>query len=82
MRIARGADGPALDLDARMPGRGAWIHPDEACLSQALGRGRVAKALRARITTEGAGRLERTFSEGIAHREPSDLSIDGKDEVR
>lgn len=35
IRIVRSPEGRALlDLDARLPGRGAWVCPDEACLKR------------------------------------------------
>ncbi|MDO4791292.1 MAG: YlxR family protein [Buchananella hordeovulneris] len=40
-------DGALLpDKDARMPGRGAWIHPEPSCLEKALTRRAFARALR------------------------------------
>ncbi|WP_042215443.1 YlxR family protein [Demequina mangrovi] len=40
-------DGRAVvDEHRRMPGRGAWLHPDPACLAQALKRRALPRALR------------------------------------
>ncbi len=43
------ADGSAVvvpDAAARMPGRGAWVHRDSACLDLALRRQALTRALR------------------------------------
>jgi hypothetical protein len=34
------------DLRARLAGRGAWVHPDPACLDLAVRRRALARALR------------------------------------
>ncbi|MDQ2710390.1 MAG: YlxR family protein [Actinomycetota bacterium] len=34
------------DPGRRLPGRGAWLHPDPECLSRALRRGAFPRALR------------------------------------
>jgi predicted RNA-binding protein YlxR (DUF448 family) len=46
--LDRAAGAPALAADpaARMPGRGAWLHPEPRCLDIALRRGAFARALR------------------------------------
>jgi len=41
-------DGRAtVDDTASLPGRGAWLHPDGHCLSQAMKRRAIGRALRA-----------------------------------
>jgi len=41
------ADGAVVaDPDARLPGRGAWLHDAEACRGLAERRGALARALR------------------------------------
>lgn len=35
------------DAAVRMPGRGAWVHPTEACIAAALTRKAFGRALRA-----------------------------------
>jgi uncharacterized protein len=37
------------DAQRRLPGRGAWLHPDEACWKLATERRAFARALRTRI---------------------------------
>ena len=47
LRLARGADGQLMvDVRAVMPGRGAWIHPDSACLALAERKRAFGRALR------------------------------------
>jgi predicted RNA-binding protein YlxR (DUF448 family) len=35
-----------VDTRARLAGRGAWLHRDERCVSQAIRRGNLARAFR------------------------------------
>ena len=46
--VGAGAGAPALAVDAarRMPGRGAWLHPDPRCLELAVRRRAFGRALR------------------------------------
>src|SRR5947209_4438691 len=51
LRVVVGTDdagAPALvvDADRRMPGRGAWLHPDPGCLETAERRRALGRALR------------------------------------
>lgn len=48
------SDSRLLVLDERrvLPGRGAWLHNDLECLSQALRRRAFARAFRKRVDTE------------------------------
>ncbi|WP_309710535.1 YlxR family protein [Pseudolysinimonas sp.] len=46
-------DGRAtVDAAARLPGRGAWVHPDPGCIDAAVKRKAFGRALRTAITTE------------------------------
>ncbi|MCL2782603.1 MAG: YlxR family protein [Propionibacteriaceae bacterium] len=38
------------DKHARLPGRGAWLHDDEACRQAAAKRGGFARSFRQRVT--------------------------------
>jgi predicted RNA-binding protein YlxR (DUF448 family) len=40
-----------LDREARLPGRGAWIHPREDCAAEARKRDAFARAFRRSVTT-------------------------------
>ncbi|WP_276779197.1 YlxR family protein [Actinomyces gerencseriae] len=47
LRLVTSADGELMvDVRATMPGRGAWIHPDSACLALAERRRAFGRALR------------------------------------
>jgi uncharacterized protein len=35
-----------VDVRRRLPGRGAWVHPQEQCVAQAVRRHAFARALR------------------------------------
>ena len=48
MRVTRTADG-GLAVGRSLPGRGAWLHPDAACLDAAVKRHAFARALRGRV---------------------------------
>jgi len=63
VRVVRRPSG-AIEVDptGRASGRGAYVHRSPACIETALGRGRLAKVLRASVGTDTAGRLRR-FSE-------------------
>ncbi|WP_277212741.1 YlxR family protein [Isoptericola croceus] len=43
----RGGSRVVVDVRGSLPGRGAWIHPDLACLDHAVRRRAVPRALRA-----------------------------------
>ncbi|HXG14864.1 MAG TPA: YlxR family protein [Calidithermus sp.] len=45
VRLVRRPDG-TVRVDPRGPGRGAYVCPEEACIRQALKRGRLAQAFR------------------------------------
>ncbi|WP_309136029.1 YlxR family protein [Brevibacterium oceani] len=38
------------DVSATLPGRGAWVHPDEKCLTKARTTAAFARAFRTKIT--------------------------------
>ncbi|GHF07639.1 YlxR family protein [Pseudolysinimonas yzui] len=40
----------AVDAAARLPGRGAWVHPDPGCIDAAVKRKAFGRALRTAIT--------------------------------
>jgi len=64
IRVVRTPDGVvAVDPTRRTPGRGAWLHVRSACIEATLARGGLARALRAGVGTEVAGRL-RELSDG------------------
>lgn len=47
IRLVRGPDGHlVVDYRARLPGRGAWVHPRRECVEHAGRRGVLSRALR------------------------------------
>ncbi|WP_083933647.1 YlxR family protein [Sciscionella marina] len=48
LRVVAGDDELVVDLRRRLPGRGAWLHPDRACLRLAQRRNAFERALRVR----------------------------------
>jgi predicted RNA-binding protein YlxR (DUF448 family) len=57
VRLVRAPDG-SVDVDptGRRPGRGAYVHPIDACIEAAVPRG-IARALRTGISMQQASRL-------------------------
>ncbi|MEH0111400.1 YlxR family protein [Tersicoccus sp. MR15.9] len=52
VRVVRlSASSPRLQVDARrrLPGRGAWLHPEPQCLQRALSRRAFDRAFRAAV---------------------------------
>ena len=49
----RGEELPKVvfDADRSLPGRGAWIHASEKCVSVALKKGAFNRAFKARVST-------------------------------
>jgi predicted RNA-binding protein YlxR (DUF448 family) len=65
IRVVRTAEGVvAIDPSRRSPGRGAWVHPRLSCVEAALARGGLARALRAGVGAEVAGRLRELSNDG------------------
>ncbi|HZM67030.1 MAG TPA: YlxR family protein [Nakamurella sp.] len=54
------------DLRRRLPGRGAWLHPDEGCLDAAERRRAFGRALRV------AGPLDTSRVRGLLRKKASD----------
>jgi predicted RNA-binding protein YlxR (DUF448 family) len=64
--VARREDGEIFfDPTGSGPGRGAYVHRDEACIRRAVRTGSIARALR---TTKEAGQAGRLISEGMEMR--------------
>jgi predicted RNA-binding protein YlxR (DUF448 family) len=58
LRVVRPPDGAvAVDPKGSAPGRGAYVHRSAACIEAALARGGLARALRAGVSDDAAGRL-------------------------
>jgi len=52
--VADGTGRPVLvvDVGRRLPGRGAWLHPDPGCLEQAERRRAFGRALRLSVSPD------------------------------
>jgi predicted RNA-binding protein YlxR (DUF448 family) len=44
-----------FDLQRKISGRGAWLHPNEDCLNQAIQRRAIARALRISVQADTTG---------------------------
>ena len=49
LRVVRGRDGVALDPRQKLPGRGAYVHFDPACMERAERRGGLASTLKCKV---------------------------------
>ncbi len=56
IRIVRNADGIAVDLTGKLPGRGAYLHDVLACWEKGL-KGPLAQALKTELTLEDKEKL-------------------------
>jgi uncharacterized protein len=52
VRLVRAGGVVRADPSGRAPGRGAYLHPDQACLDQARRRHALERALKARVPEE------------------------------
>ena len=44
-----------FDFQRKISGRGAWLHPTEVCLNQAIARRAIARALRISVQADTTG---------------------------
>lgn len=58
------------DPRRRLPGRGAWLHPDSACLDLAVRRRAFRRALRAPV--EGVDAVRTWLEDHLQVTEPSE----------
>ncbi|WP_113902734.1 DUF448 domain-containing protein [Brevibacterium celere] len=58
--VHRPDEHPAIvqDVSATLPGRGAWVHPDAACLEKALASRAFARAFRTKVTPSDLPRID------------------------
>lgn len=52
LRVARAPDGVVLDPTGRAPGRGAYLHAEQACLELARRRRALERSLKAAVPDE------------------------------
>jgi predicted RNA-binding protein YlxR (DUF448 family) len=66
LRLVRRLDGSVEpDPSGSAAGRGAYVHRDPACVASAVGRGAVARALRAGGDVDGAARLTSMIEQAL-----------------
>lgn len=73
-----------VDGRQRLPGRGAYVHPNPACLTPALSRGGVARGLRfsGRIDPEIVGKKVAEVIPQLATSQNSELIVEDSSEKR
>jgi predicted RNA-binding protein YlxR (DUF448 family) len=58
IRVVAGPGATAVvDRRARLPGRGAYLHGNASCWTEAVRRGSLARALRTGLSPDGIGTL-------------------------
>lgn len=62
VRIVRTKAGVQVDSSGKMPGRGAYLHPDQACWQAALSSNRLAQSLRTKVSDEDLQEIEAVFA--------------------
>jgi uncharacterized protein len=55
LRVVAAEGSVAVDARRRLPGRGAYVHPDPACVAAAVKRRAFGRALRATVDAAAAG---------------------------
>ena len=57
IRLVRTEDGVKIDPSGKLPGRGAYLHPNKDCWTQALEGHGIQKALRTKLSVENRQEL-------------------------
>ena len=52
IRVVRVENHAVIDSTGTAPGRGAWLHPASACISDAVHRKAIARALRVPVSLD------------------------------
>ena len=69
IRVVRDADGRlSVDLRGKAPGRGAYLCPDDACLTRGIGEGSLGRALEVTIDEATKPRLRDELAAGAERR--------------
>ena len=69
IRVVRDAEGEVhVDPSGKAPGRGASLCAASACFEAAVGKNRLASALRASLPEEDVERLRREFEDELLSR--------------
>jgi predicted RNA-binding protein YlxR (DUF448 family) len=54
IRITNFQGNPIVDIEKKLPGRGAWLHPKTKCISTAVERKAFGRAFRGKVDIEQA----------------------------
>jgi predicted RNA-binding protein YlxR (DUF448 family) len=65
LRVAGTPVGVRVDPAGTAPGRGAYVHRDRACVTAALRKGALARALRRGLDQEELARLRKDIEEAL-----------------
>ena len=57
IRLVRTDEGVKVDPSSKMPGRGAYLHPNRDCWATALEGNRIQQALRTKLSAENRQQL-------------------------
>jgi hypothetical protein len=72
VRFIRTAEGyVGVDPTGKANGRGAYVCPQPACFESAIGKRRLASALRASLSEEDVERLRDEFEDLVRHAYPA-----------
>jgi len=66
VRLVRTKDGVEVDPSGKLPGRGAYLHPNQECWSTALEGNGLQKALRTKLSEDDRKALEE-YMRGLPH---------------
>lgn len=70
LRLVRNDEDPQrviVDPRRRLPGRGAWLHPDRACLTQAVKRRAFSRAFKGAVDHQAIDDFFGTTVQATAH---------------
>lgn len=86
VRLVASPEGETVvDLRARLPGRGAWVHPTAACVARVSQRpGSLSRPLRAKVSSDGLQSLlieaiERAVLDGLSMAAAAGALVGGHD---
>jgi len=78
LRIVAGPDGIAIDYREKLPGRAAYVCPKRECITRALSKDGLAKALHLRIKLPGVEEFIVLLTAIIEEKIKSLVSVSGK----
>ena len=74
MSDGNGTCAVTVDSAGNLPGRGAWLHPDQQCLLEAIRRRAFLRALRITGTPDTSAVVE--WFDGISRRHETDAATE------